>query len=54
MWNLKKEKYKWTDMQNRNIPTDTGVKLIATKGERDKSGVWDYQMHATVYKIDKQ
>ena len=41
-------------MQNRNIPTDMEDKLIATKGERDKSGVWDYQIHATVYKIDKQ
>ena len=27
---------------------------MATKGERDKSGVWDYQIHTTAYKIDKQ
>ena len=41
-------------MQTRNTPTDMENKLMAIKGERDKSGVWDYQIHTTVYKIDKQ
>ena len=30
---------------------------MATKGEggeRNKLGVWDLQMHTTIYKIDKQ
>ena len=54
MWNLQKERYEWVDVQNGNIPTDMENKLMATKGERDKSGVWDYQTHTTAYKIDKQ
>ena len=33
MWNLKKL-YKWTYLQNRNKLTDSGNKLIITKGER--------------------
>ena len=27
---------------------------MATKGERDKLGVWDEQKHTTVYKTEKQ
>ena len=44
MWNLKKKKYKWTYLQNRNRATDIENKLMVTKGERggrDKLGVWD-------------
>ena len=33
MWNLKKKRYKWTYLQNRNRPTDIENKLIVTKGE---------------------
>ena len=32
-WNLKKKWYKWTYLQNRNIPTDIENKLMVTKGE---------------------
>ena len=55
-WNLKK-RYKWTYLQNRNRPTDIENKLMVTKGEnegRDKLGAWDWQVHTTIYKIDKQ
>ena len=46
MWNLKKKRYKWTYLQNRNRPTDIDRenKLMVTKGERqgrDKLGGWD-------------
>ena len=37
--------------------SDTENKLTVIKGESgvgDKLGVWDWQMQATVYKIDKQ
>ena len=36
MWNLKKKRYKWTYLQNRNRPTDIDRenKLMVTKGER--------------------
>ena len=38
--------------------TDIEDKLTITKGERgwgrDKVGVWDQQIQATVYEIDKQ
>ena len=39
-----KKWYKWTYLQNRNRPIDTGNKLMVTKresGGRDKLGVWD-------------
>ena len=43
MWNLKKQWYKWTYIQNINRPTDIENKLMVTKGERagDKLGLWD-------------
>ena len=35
--------------------SDTEDKLITKReGGRDKLGVWDYQIHTTIYKIDKQ
>ena len=43
MWNLRKWS-KSTYIQNRNRLTDTGNKLLVTKGEseeRDKPGIWD-------------
>ena len=41
----------------RNSLTDVENKLMVTKGEGgagDKLGVWDEQIHTTIYKIDKQ
>ena len=32
----------------------TNIWLSKRKGEGDKSGVWDYHMHATIYEIDNQ
>ena len=41
-----------------NSDTHTENKLIVTKGEggkgRDKLGVWDSQIYATVYKVDNK
>ena len=34
MWNLKKKRYKWTYLQNRNRLTDIENKPMVTKGER--------------------
>ena len=44
--------HRWTHLQNCLI--DTENKLMATKGERDKLGVWDEQKYTTVYKTEKQ
>ena len=49
----------WTYLQNRNRLIDMENKLMVTKGEsrsrgRDKLGVWDWHIHITVYKTDKQ
>ena len=33
MWNLKKKRYKWTYLQNRNRLTDIENKLMVTKGK---------------------
>ena len=44
MWNLNKERYKWTYLQNRNRPIDIENKFMVTKGKRErreKLGVWD-------------
>ena len=42
---------------NRNRLTDIENKLMVTKGERglerDKLGVWDQQIQATIYKVNK-
>ena len=54
MWNLKKW-YKWTYLQNRNRVTDVENKLMVTRaerGERDKLGDWDWNIHTTIYTID--
>ena len=40
-----------------NILTDIENKLMVNKGKlriRDKLGVWDYQIHATIYEIYNQ
>ena len=40
-----------------NILTDIENKLMVNKGKlriRDKLGVWDYQIYATIYEIDNQ
>ena len=39
MWNLKRKRYKWTYLQNRNRPTDIEKKLIVTKGKRGGGGI---------------
>ena len=51
-----KKWYTWTYLQNRNRLTDTENKLMVTKEERvvrDKLGVWDQQIHTSIYKIDR-
>ena len=57
MWNLKKKCYKWTCIQNINIPTDIEDKLMVIKGETvgggtDKLWVWDQHIHSAVYRIN--
>ena len=57
MWTLKKKSYKWTYLQNRNRPTDKENKHGYQRGKqrgRDKLGAWDWQIHTTLYKTDKQ
>ena len=44
-------------LQSRNRLTGLENKLTVTKGERgrrDKLGVWDEQIHTTIYTLDKQ
>ena len=45
MWNLKKKRYKWTYLQNRNRVTEVENKLMVLPREerrgRDKLGDWD-------------
>ena len=55
MWNVKKW-YKWTYLQNRNRLTDIDNKLTLTRRERErhKLGVWDWQTHTTIYKINNK
>ena len=54
MWNLEYEANLFT---KRNRPTDIenihGYKKRKGR-ERDKLGVWDWQIQTTMYKIDKQ
>ena len=42
--------------QNRSRLTDIENKLMVSKGEgkRNKLGVWDLEIHITVYKTEKQ
>ena len=52
-----KKRYKWTYLQNRDRLTDKENKRMVTKGERGgrhKLGVWDWNIHTTIYKIDNQ
>ena len=53
MWNLKYN----TNELTYETETDTEKKLTVTKGRsgwgRDKLGGWEYQIHTTIYKIDK-
>ena len=57
MWTLKKW-YKWTYLQDRKRITDVENKVMVPKGEtvkrKDKLGVWDEQIHTTIYKINHQ
>ena len=63
-YHLYVESKKWTNQLIYKTETDTQTenKLIVTKGEkrevrwggRDKLGVWDEQIHTTIYKMDKQ
>ena len=48
--------YKWTYLQNRSRLRHRKQIYGYQRGkaERDKLGVWDQQISATVYKIDKQ
>ena len=41
-------KQKQTHIENKLMITKGG------RGRRDKLGVWDEQIHTTIYKIDKQ
>ena len=53
----KKKKKQWTYIENRNRPTDIKNKLMVTKGEKgdgDKLGVWDEQVHTIMPKIGDQ
>ena len=43
------------NLQNRNRLTAIENRLVVAKGEeRDRLGVWDYQMQTIIYKMDKQ
>ena len=56
MWN-RKQGHKCTYLWDRFRLTDVENELMVTKREmkeEDKSGVWDSQIHTTVYKIDRQ
>ena len=33
---------------------NTNLCLLKEKGKRDKLGVWNYHIHATIYKMDNQ
>ena len=47
----------WKDQKKKKKKKKKENKLMFTKDEkvgRDKLGVWYYQIHATVYKIDQQ
>ena len=54
----KKKWYKWTYLHNRNRLTNLENKLVVTRkkgwGWRDRSDVWDWPVHATIFKIDNQ
>ena len=58
MWNLKYDTNE--SIYKTEIDSDTENKLMVTKGEggwgggRDKLGGWEYHIHTTMYKIDKQ
>ena len=39
MWNLKKKKYKWTYLQNRNKLTVLKKNLLVTRGEGLGEGI---------------
>ena len=55
MWNLKKNWYKWTYLQNRNRVTNVGKKKQQLyvyqrgKGQRVKLGDWGWHIHSTIY-----
>ena len=40
--------------RNRLIDKENQLPFITREGDGDKLGVWDLQIHTTVYKIDKQ
>ena len=55
-WNLKKMK-QTNLLQNRNRLTDLENELVVNGGrlgEGDDQGVWDQQVHTSVFKIDNQ
>ena len=56
MWSLKNDTDKLINKTEIDSQTQkTSVELPKGKGEgRDKLGIWDEQIHATIYKIDKQ
>ena len=52
MWNLKKNWYKWTYLQNRNRPTDLENELMVTRGEGWGRGIdWEFgiDMYTLLY-----
>ena len=56
MWNIKKW-CKGTYLQNRNRLTDIERKHGYQRGKvvgRDKLGIWNWHIHTTIFKIDKQ
>ena len=55
-WNLKKMK-QTNLLQNRNRLTELENELVVNGGrlgEGDDQGVWDQQVHTSVFKIDNQ
>jgi len=39
---------------NRNRFTDIENRLVIIKGERERAGVWNEQVHTIIYRMDKQ
>ena len=52
MWNLKKQLYRWTYLQNRNRLTDLENELMVTRGEGLEGGIvkeFGFDMYTLLY-----
>ena len=52
MWNLKYG----INQHIYKIETDSDIenRLVIIKGERERAGVWNEQVHTIIYRMDKQ